>query len=250
MADIIDEYKNCVSDSQQYSNFACYDNKINCKKREMKTVDDYIEIQVSNICKILEDEKYIEFEAESSSYTFTQQGKIASNFSELNPLVFTEHLERIEQLSVKQLIGFLSCFTDIRVQADYRLSSPNLIDDKVIGLLLCNMNSTYNRYDAYQSYYGCCGFDDNAIIYDIITETQEWCDAKDEASCKIIINQLLMEKDVSLGDFSKAIVKISTITKELMNMCENEGKIDFLYKLSLIDELILKHICTSQSLYI
>jgi superfamily II RNA helicase len=250
IAYIIDEHKNCVTDSQQYSNFACYDNKIKCKKIEMNIVDDYIERQVGNICKILEDEKYIQFETESSSYTFTQRGKIASNFSEINPLVFTEHLERIEQLSVKQLIGFLSCFTDIRVHADYRLSSPSLIDDKVIGLLLCDMSNTYNKYDAYQSYYGCCGFDDNTIIYDIITETQSWCDAKDESSCKIIINRLLIEKDVSLGDFSKAIVKISTITKELMNMCENEDKIDFLYKLSLIDELILKHVCTSQSLYI
>jgi superfamily II RNA helicase len=246
IADIIDHHKNCVVDSHQYSNFVSFNHQVDCKRTDMKNIKEHIERQISSICKILEDEKYISFDLENRLYTFTERGKIASQFSELHPLVITEHLELIEKLTIKQLIGFLSCFTDIRVKEDYKVSSPLLVDDNVIGTLLSKIHETYDKYETYCGW----GLDNKTIIYDIINETQSWCDAEDESSCKVIINQLLVEKDVSLGDFSKAVVKISTITKELMSMCENEGKIDFLFKLSQIDDLILKHICTSQSLYI
>jgi hypothetical protein len=52
---------------------------------------------------------------------------------------------------------------------------------------------------------------------------------------------MLLEKGISLGDFSKAILKISNLAKELTSICENESKILLLSKLSEIDNKILKH---------
>jgi hypothetical protein len=60
----------------------------------------------------------------------------------------------------------------------------------------------------------------------------------------------LSEKSISIGDFTKAILKISTITKELINVCEQNDLIEFMYKLSQIDGMILKYIATTQSLYV
>ena len=250
LSDIACEHKNCENDSIQYSNFLSFVDRVDSKINEMRNIDDFIKTQVDSICRILINENFLEYDTNCDLYTFKNNGRIASQLSELHPMVFTEHLELIEKLSVKQLIGFLSCFTDIRVHPDYIISSPNLVDDHTIKHLLIKVNTSFEKYDDYESAYNLnCGLGSNPITYDIISETQLWCDAKDGIECKIIINKL-DEKNVSLGDFSKAIIKISTITKELINMCENEGRIEFMSKLSLVDEKILKHICTSQSLYI
>jgi len=53
-----------------------------------------------------------------------------------------------------------------------------------------------------------------------------------------------------VGDFVKAILKISTIAKELSNVAEEYGKIELLNKLSKLDGLILKYVTMSQSLYV
>jgi hypothetical protein len=68
--------------------------------------------------------------------------------------------------------------------------------------------------------------------------------------CKEFIQRLGLEKEISVGDFTKAILKISTIAKELGAVCESVGEIELLNKLSQIDGMILKYITTAQSLYI
>jgi hypothetical protein len=55
---------------------------------------------------------------------------------------------------------------------------------------------------------------------------------------------------VSAGDFTKAMLKISTVVKELSGIAEAHAKVDCLHKLSLIDARILKFVATSQSLYV
>lgn len=39
----------------------------------------------------------------------------------------------------------------------------------------------------------------------------KWCDCTDESQCKWFIQTELAEKSVSIGDFTKAVLKISTI---------------------------------------
>ena len=78
----------------------------------------------------------------------------------------------------------------------------------------------------------------------------QWCKLESENDCKYFIQNDLAEKGISVGDFCKAILKISTISKELGVIAETMGKIDLLYKLTCIDKLILKYITTSQSLYV
>ena len=56
--------------------------------------------------------------------------------------------------------------------------------------------------------------------------------------------------EISIGDFTKAILKISTIGKEISSVCEDNGLVDLMHKLSQIDATILKYITTTQSLYI
>jgi antiviral helicase SKI2 len=249
--DIIFEYPHCITDSISYNEYISCKQNVISKEDELATIGGCIEKQIDNICTILKIENFIDYDSNTLKYKLLSKGRIASQFSELHPLVFTENLDVLEKLSTKQLIGVLSCFTDIRVNSNYVVTNPNLIDDSYIKNTLASINLSYEKYDDYECKYDLpktvCKY---GLIYDIINETQLWSDSNNEECCKTIINTMLLNKDISLGDFSKAILKISNLVKELITICENESKIEFLLKLSQIDELILKHICTNQSLYI
>ena len=78
----------------------------------------------------------------------------------------------------------------------------------------------------------------------------EWCDCSNEMECKQFIQHCVAEKNISVGDFTKAMLKIVTIAKEWINVCEMMGQIETLHKLSVIESMVLKYVTTAQSLYI
>jgi hypothetical protein len=53
-----------------------------------------------------------------------------------------------------------------------------------------------------------------------------------------------------VGDFVKAVLKISATAKELRAVALNAGFVQFAAKLEPIDSLVLKHVVTTQSLYL
>jgi hypothetical protein len=85
--------------------------------------------------------------------------------------------------------------------------------------------------------------------FDCIDEMMEWCDCNDEVSCKYLIQtKIIGEKEISIGDFVKAILKIVAIVNEIEKGCLDN--VELLYTCSFIKPMILKYITTSQSLYI
>jgi len=77
-----------------------------------------------------------------------------------------------------------------------------------------------------------------------------WCDCNTEYDCKHFIQDGVAEKEISIGDFNKALLKIVTTSKELANVCEEIGQISLLHKLTQVEPMILKYVTTSQSLYL
>jgi hypothetical protein len=91
---------------------------------------------------------------------------------------------------------------------------------------------------------------EDALIFDIIDDSIEWCECSNETECKIFIQTKIADKGISVGDFTKAMLKIATIVKEISGICEEMQNLDLLYKLNQIEPMILKYITTSQSLYV
>ena len=77
-----------------------------------------------------------------------------------------------------------------------------------------------------------------------------WCDCNTEEECKYFIQTKLSNREISLGDFTKAILKICVITKEFISICEMVGNMDMLFIMKQIEPLICKYVATSQSLYV
>jgi len=71
-----------------------------------------------------------------------------------------------------------------------------------------------------------------------------------EHQCKYFIQKQLGERGISIGDFTKAVLKIICISKEMISVCELLGELDLLYKCKQMEPALLKYVIICQSLYI
>jgi hypothetical protein len=58
------------------------------------------------------------------------------------------------------------------------------------------------------------------------------------------------EKQIFLGEFVKALLKINNISGEMEKIAEMTGNVLFLIKLKEIQNMTLKYVVTNQSLYV
>ena len=218
----------------------------------------YISEQIRRICYILTTYGYtnqiIVENSPESDYELTHLGKIASSIAEIHPLIFSKMLlttDYFKDFTSKQLVGLFSCFTDVKVDNDQRLSVPNSNDD-LLQNTIKDMNNQYKyiqNIEITSEIHTGIIYED-ALIFDIIDDSIEWCECSNETECKIFIQTKIADKGISVGDFTKAMLKIATIVKEISGICEEMQNLDLLYKLNQIEPMILKYITTSQSLYV
>lgn len=213
----------------------------------------YITDQVKNVLDILVGLGFVE-PGHDDTYVPTYLGKMAADVAEIHPLVFIQLLEQTSQFaqfSPKQLVGLFSCFTDIKVAQDMKLGCPNS-KDSLLQKTVEKMEKLFGGLaDREHERAMDTGINYNsALMYDLMDQIAEWCDCETEQDCKYYIQQVLGEKGISAGDFSKGILKIATITKELGSLCEKHGHVELQHKLASIGPLILKYITTNQSLYV
>jgi uncharacterized Fe-S cluster-containing protein len=152
-----------------------------------------------------------------------------------------------------QLAAFFSLFTDVRVAEEIRVNEgcSEMCYDTFLNNRIHEFEATRRslmlKEQTHQIYFA--GSIDG-FCYDIVDDVLEWCECPDENACRELIMRLSVEKGISIGDFSKALMKISTISREMIGMCEVMNKTGFMHKLAAIDGLVLKYVATSQSLYL
>jgi len=220
-------------------------------KKEMETyayTSEYISTQIKHVCKILENQGLITIEEESED-TFLQRtllGKHASLSAEIPAIIMGELLNQTDfftDYSEIQLVSLFSIFAQIKV-AENKLvrSQPRVrfVQDIIENII---QHESMYQVDTGIHY-------DELIQVDLYDEMAEWCECTTEQECKYFIQGRLADKGISVGDFTKAVLKISTIAREVMMICECAGRIDTMHRLAQLDGLILKYVTTSQSLYI
>jgi hypothetical protein len=87
-------------------------------------------------------------------------------------------------------------------------------------------------------------------MYDLVPLISQWCNSTTEAECKWFIQGPLAECEISVGDFTKAILKIVVIAKEFQTVAEIIDNLSFLTTLKELEPLLLKYVATNQSLYV
>lgn len=221
------------------------------KIRELDSTSQYITNQIHKVISVLRKREIVQ----EDSFALTDvKGQICRQIAEVNPVLMTEILVGLNDFAEFEpihLAGFLSVFTDVRVQTGDDVGPNNcsgcgLVNDRIHDLnRICN--SLIDDEEEVRIY---SGENMDSFSYTIVDDVMDWCLCKDEGECRLLLQRLSEDKGVSAGDFTKAILKISTVARELISVCDNMGKIDLMNRLSKIDGLILKHVSTNQSLYL
>jgi superfamily II RNA helicase len=205
--------------------------------------DDKIESTITNTTVV--SETSVEEEC------LTLKGKIASCLREVHCLIFADLLlaKRLQQFDVLDLIALFSCFTNVSVPdnlMEYTLNSEDSAIKKFIKEV-ANMYEDKKELEIQEHI--DTGIDYN-IHFDLIDYVAEWANCANETDCQILLDRIGTEKEIFLGEFVKALLKINNIASEMERVAELMGDVEFLYKLKQIPELTLKFVATNQSLYV
>ena len=254
---LLDNYKFIEQDKILYEKISSKESEIHELQKQLDSVNSYIKSGIGAVLNILKDEEYIEGDINHNSdyddipLILTMKGKIASQLREVHCLALAKLLQdnAIINLTAKQLVLLFSIFTNINVQEDFKDICPKLNDETVQKSIIL-LTDMYTEYDNKEFKYGINTGFDYTIHYDLLNYLDEWCDCTDVETCKIVLQKLVSEKEIFLGEFVKALLKINNISGEMEKIAEMTGNISFLSELKQIPNMTMKYVVTNQSLYV
>ena len=246
------EYRTLVTDVGYKESFAKLLSHVEKQEEETQYFENYIQMAIKNVCNVLKNEDFIC--VDENTYELTENGKIASDIAEIHPLIAVTMMKNsnwFDTMSTEEIIGVLAVFTNVNVPKDDRISIPTSYNNNILKCLEF-IQKEYDRFEDIEEvsniYSGFQYFE--ALMYDMPDLVNGWCYCNNEQQCKYYLQNNVAEKQISAGDFTKALLKISTIAKELAVVAEKMTQMECLQKLTNVDSKILKYITTAQSLYI
>ena len=249
---IKDNHKFIDQDRVTLEKLVLKEEQINQLQNELDSMNNYFNSEVQSVLKLLTNDRFIEGDLNDEiTLKLTLKGKFASQLRETHCLVFSRLFEDkiIDHLTSKQLVSLFSCFTNISVQEEYKDNFPKTDDTdlKDIVQLVTNLYSEYQEKEIVNKIN--TGID-YTIHYDLLKYVDDWCGCENIEDCKMLLQKLGSEKEVFLGEFVKALLKINNISAEMEKISEMTGNIAFLSKLREIPNMTLKYVVTNQSLYV
>jgi superfamily II RNA helicase len=249
---IKDGYKFIDHDQASYTKISEKEQEINVLQRQYDSLNSYFKSGVGSVLELLNEEGFVEGDnSDETSLKLTLHGKIACQIREIHCLAFATlyNEKKLDSLSAKQLVALFSCFTNIRVADDFKDNVPKS-DDIVVNAIVNEVENLYNGYyDKEVARNIKTGFD-YEIHYDLLNYVEKWCETENVEDCKYLLQELGSHKEIFLGEFVKALLKINNISAELEKIAEMTSNIAFLSKLKEIPNMTLKYVVTNQSLYV
>jgi superfamily II RNA helicase len=259
---LVDQYKTIESDMRSFEKIYNKEKEIHELQKQYDNINNYIYSGVHTVLDLLQRKQFIILDnandnnndnnnIDCKNISLMLNGKIASQLREIHCLVFAKLFEDnlITNLTTKQLIALFSCFTNLNVQDDYKDNLPKT-DDILLNELVVKISNMYIEHQQEEIQYGINTGIDYTIHYDLLNYTNMWCDATNVEECKLVLQKISEEKEIFLGEFVKALLKINNISCEMEKIAEITGNIEFLSKLKEIPNITLKYVVTNQSLYV
>lgn len=242
-----EEYSSIEKDLVYYEQLKQINVELNNNNLYRFDTINYIENNIKHMINVLKTNNFLEEDGQ-----LTKKGIVAMNIQEIHPLVFGDMYDTCDfNISASELVGLLSCFTNISMPDDLRLSIPGdeLVNPKVKKMAK-HLNSAMTKYYNLEDEYELNSSADFNLHFELIDYLIEWCNASNETKCHELITEMKSTKELFLGEFIKCILKINNIGKELETVCTLLENFSLLQKVKQIPELTLKYVVTNQSLYI
>ena len=205
----------------------------------------YVYDTINIILEFLEKEGFVSNENER--YINTMIGMTATQIREVHCLVFGKLLndKMFLELSTEEMICIFSCHTNITVVDEMKTFTPTIALH-----IIEQMNKMYSHYNNFELRVGADMGIDSTIHYDLMEGIKMWCRATNPMECKMVLFKLYEEKGITLGEFIKAIMKITNIANEIERFAEKTGNMMLLSRMKEIPQMIQKYVAINQSLYI
>jgi superfamily II RNA helicase len=252
---LLNKYPTLEHDVKIVSKFNKKQVELNIMNEQLMKTEQTLDKNIQTILQMLQVAGFIDMENEdtntNTNYKLTTKGQIGCRIREVHCVIFAGFLEqgKFKQFGAKELVGILSCFTNISVAEDKRAVGPM---SKYKGITECivEINELYVKQSNLEVTNKVNTGYNYDIHFDLIDYAVEWCECDADIQCKALLQKMSFEKDIFLGEFVKALLKINNITAEMERIVESIGDIDFLYILRQVPELTLKYVATNQSLYV
>jgi superfamily II RNA helicase len=249
---IKETYKYIDQEQISYLKIFEKEKEINELQNYYDSMNKYFSSGVGNVLQLLKEDEFIDGDTSNEkSLKLTMNGKIASQIREIHCLVFSKlyNDKKLDDLSSKQLVSLFSCFTNIRVTEDLKDNFPSSNDHNMNDFIM-EIERMYNMYRDKELLKNINTGFDYEIHYDLLNLLEKWCDSGNIDECKFVLQELVSQKQIFLGEFVKALLKINNISTEFEKIAEMTGNIAFLSKLREIPNITLKYVVTNQSLYV
>jgi hypothetical protein len=252
--DIENEYKFLENDLIKFDAVKAADCDYKQNNLYKKNTEDYISGTINQlVANILIPNGFIQKnETDEDCLKITDKGVIATHLQEVHPLAMADiytQTDGFSEFTAQDLASIFSCFTNLNVPEDLKQIYPEAHSYPINKITMDIVNSLeyYEKIETTQQIDSGSSYE---INFDIQKELFEWCACETEEECKKIIDAVKREKNISLGDFVKSILKINNIAKEIEKICEIKNNIVLLEKIKHIPALTLKYVVTNQSLYL
>ncbi len=246
-----DEYFSIQKDVKTYTEIYNMKEKIDAQMDDINHAKKYVKNQIKISRDILIENAFIVSNLEDDfSYSLSSKGIIAKNIQEIPNLVMSDILHMYDyfaNIEPCDIAGIFSCFTNITSSENIQIST---IHDETIRNILYKLDHLVNKYhddELKREYYSGI---DYTIHYNIVNEIINWCKCENETECKELLQNMSYYKNIFIGEFSKAIMKVNNIATEIKNICEDTNNIELMRKMEDISKITLKYIVTNQSLYV
>lgn len=247
MREIQSEYKHLEKDILLIREIHKKKDELSKEEKHISSAQSYIKNTIDLILDILYDYGFID-----KDKNLTEKGVLATNIQEVHCLVFGELLfnKQMNYFEVSELACIFSCFTNVSIPREKRL--PNVSSVRIstdTKAIIQTIQDNYNEIADIELKYNIYSGTNDEIQYELCELIFDWCQANNDIECKAVF-QRAKERNISLGEFIKAILKINNIANELEKVCTIQANIELLDKIKKIPLLTLKSIATNQSLYL
>ena len=251
---IRDQYVNLEFDKVKVLNYNQKLKKIDELQEQYNFVEKYIDNNVQIIINLLKDDGFVQLESDddqSKNLSLTTRGMIATHLKESHCLVFSRLFEEniFDTLNSIQIVMLLSCLTNIVVKDEYKNYIPRT-DDNSLKEIVFRVKNMYNDCIAKENLLDINSGIEYIFHYDLLNYVDKWCYCENAEECRLFLQKLEDEKEIFLGEFVKALLKINNICSELEKIAELFGNMSLLSKLKEIPIMTLKYVVTNQSLYV
>jgi hypothetical protein len=275
---MVEHYPTCTADAKRVADFNVLHGQVQQLRGQVTMLERQLREQLQQVLDILLHEGILSSD-EGRYRLSTPLGTMAASLAEAHPVVLAQQMLKWNWLEhihdVAQLVGILSVFTDVKVLEQQRRDRPFCKNRTGFGDCpfckhradqsdgpFCEHDAAVKRciQDVYDAYVHYETVESEALLgrmtqvedlnFSIAEWVMRWARCDDELSCRVFLADIQDTMGVSAGDFTKAMLKLSTVAKELAAMAEAHCQVECLHKLSLVDGAILKYVATCQSLYV